>query len=141
MNVVCDASVVIPWFHAEGESQVAESRAIAAARGSSVVIRGPDLLRWEVGNVLLRKMGVGADRAQAVLDRLHVITGPPVLLDAEVIGDAVRLAATHGLSLYDASYWALARATGSVLVTLDGELLAAGAGVTPAVLCERLGLG
>jgi predicted nucleic acid-binding protein len=137
---VIDASVAIPWFHEEGEQQVAESRAIAAAVNDRVRPVAPDLLRWEVGHVLLRKRGIAADLVNAVLLRLQVLVPGYTVLDEDGVSDAVALAGEHGLSVYDASYWALARATGAVLVTLDSALLAAGAGVTPAALCQALGL-
>jgi predicted nucleic acid-binding protein len=38
--VVVDTSVVIKWFHAEGESEVVEARALLAAHRDEVLTEG-----------------------------------------------------------------------------------------------------
>lgn len=58
----------------------------------------------------------------------------------EHLAVAAPLADEHQLSLYDAAYWGVARALDAQLITMDSELLAAGAGQTPAEFCRLVGL-
>jgi predicted nucleic acid-binding protein len=139
-GIVCDASVAVIWFHEKDEPHSVAARAIARSIGSRLHARVPDLAHLEIAHVLLRKKELPPARVSDALLRLRELTGMPSRLRPEHVDDAIELGAEHGLTVYDASYWALARATGSVLVTLDSALLAAGAGITPAALCEALGL-
>ncbi|MDQ3738068.1 MAG: hypothetical protein M3337_02740 [Actinomycetota bacterium] len=63
-DVLVDTSVVVKWFHADGERDVEESRAVLEAHldgrlGASVL----DLTMCELGNVLVGALGLTADRA------------------------------------------------------------------------------
>lgn len=138
--MLCDASVAIKWFYTRREPQLAEARAIARAGGRELTLRTLDLTHLEVANVLLRKKRVPHQRVDGVLARLRLIAGEPHRPTRREIRFAVLLAGRHGLSSYDALYWAVAQMLGTAFVTTDAELLAAGAGETPEALCARLGL-
>lgn len=138
--IVCDASVLVKWFVDEPGPDLAPARALLAAVESdraSVCVH--ELAYLEIGNVLAVKRGWGADRIERVMRVLRVVTGTPEGLDPPALADTVRLSAAHGLTVYDASYWALARRLDASLVTADQALLAAEAGETPASICKRLG--
>jgi predicted nucleic acid-binding protein len=134
IDVLCDASVVLKWFHAEGEQEVGESRALLELqRSGEVSLAILDLTVYEVGNVLVRSMRLRADRARTVLEALDLIC--PRLTPTPVeLADALALAEQHGLTLYDAAYAAVARSRGARLVTLDGLLLNLELGERPAAL-------
>ena len=129
--VVCDASVALKWFHEAGEEEVAPSRALLetyAARRIDLVVL--DLTVYEIGNVLVRALGLSPEQAVTILDALddicpHVAPGP------DELALAARLATEHRLTFYDATYAAVARARSATLATLDGALLGAGLGVRP----------
>jgi len=129
--VVADANVVLTWFHAEGGERVDAARAVLDAyvdqRIELVIL---DLTLYEVGNVLLRSLSVGADATTTVLEALTDIREPTALTTAER-RDAAGLAATHGLTFYDTAYAAAARSRGGRLVTFDQELIRAGLGDRP----------
>lgn len=56
-TLLVDTSVLIKWFHSDGESQVAEARALReATRGGDLETRVIDLALYEMGNVLLRSL-------------------------------------------------------------------------------------
>jgi len=138
---VCDANVALKWFHSDGEPQVPEARALAVAAGDGVLeLSVLDLTYFEVGNALASKLRWAASRIAALLSQLPAITGEPLRLSLGEMFVTADLAVSHGLSFYDASYWAAARSVEADLATLDSALLAVGAGETPARLCERLGL-
>lgn len=108
---------------------------------ASAVTDISELAFLETGNVLAVKRAWSGDRVERVMRVLRVLAGRPERLDPPALADAVRLSVAHRLTLYDASYWALARSLGATLVTADRKLLAAGAGEAPAQLCARLDLG
>ena len=89
----------------------------------------PTLWTYEVANVLtllVRRRRIESDRAEdigAALDALEIITVPPDA--AHWRETTMSLAAHHALTVYDASYLALAIARNARLATLDGALRAA----------------
>ena len=128
--VVADASVVLKWFHAEGEEAVEPARAILEAfarQQIDLVIL--DLTIYEIGNVLVRA-GAGPQATATVLDALTEICQLVALSGPERVM-AARLASEHDLTFHDAAYAAVALERGGRLVTMDRGLLAAGLGVRP----------
>jgi predicted nucleic acid-binding protein len=137
-DVVCDASVVLKWFHVEGEEEVEASRALLDLhRTHGMALSVLDLTAYEVGNALLRGVGVGAERVSAVLDALDVIC-PRLALTPTELSEAATLAEGHHLTMYDAAYAAAARSRHAELATLDRDLLQAGLGRKPSeILADR----
>jgi predicted nucleic acid-binding protein len=135
-EVVCDASVVLKWFHAEGEEEVEESRTLLDLHASgAIALSVLDLTAYEVGNALVRGAGAPASAAQAALEALALIC-PKLALSTADLADALTLAERHGLTVYDAAYAAMARNRGARLVTLDRLLLDAGLGVRPSEVVQ-----
>lgn len=132
IDIVCDASVVLKWFHAEGEEEVEPSRALLDLhRSRSAALYVLDLTAYEIGNVLLRgRLRVEPPEVVTVLEALAVIC-PRITPSQTELGDAVALAEQHNLTLYDAAYAAVAAARHSYLATLDRALLDAGLGRRP----------
>jgi predicted nucleic acid-binding protein len=131
VDIVCDASVVLKWFHAEGEDEVAASRALLDLhRNHSVALSVLDLTAYEVGNALVRGVGVAAAGAAVVLDALLLLC-PRLTLTPTELADAAALAETHRLTMYDAAYAAAAISRHAELATLDRAILAAGLGRKP----------
>jgi predicted nucleic acid-binding protein len=130
-DVLCDASVVLKWFHSEGEEEVEASRALLDLhRSHDMALSVLDLTAYEVGNALLQGVGVGAEKVTAVLDALDVIC-PRLALTPTELSDAAHLAEGHRLTMYDAAYAAAAKARHAELATLDRALLQAGLGRRP----------
>lgn len=137
VDVICDASVVLKWFHAEGEAEVGESRALLDLhRSRRAALSILDLTLYEVGNALVRGMRVPAARAQVVLEGLDAIC-PRLAITTSEAADALALAERHGLTVYDASYAAVARSRHARLATLDRLLLDAGLGERPSEIMSR----
>ena len=139
-DVVCDASVVLTWFHDEGEHEVEEVRSLLAAhRSGRLTAWILDLTLYELGNFLLRTLRWPAAEAAAQLDDVRSICG--VLNPAAgELRLAAQLAETHTLTFYDALYAAAARQRGAALATSDRALLAAGVGETAGTIAVRLGI-
>jgi len=130
-ELICDASVVLKWFHSEGEEEVGESRALLDLhRSGAVGLLVLDLTAYEVANALIRGMGVPSGAARAVLEALALVC-PAVTPTPAELSDALALAEGHDLTLYDAAYAAVARGRGARLITMDRRLLEAGLGIRP----------
>jgi len=139
IDVVSDASVALKWFHAAGEEEVPEARALVGAhKARTAALSVLDLTAYEVGNALMRgRAAVGADRVATVLDALAEIC-PALRPNLKELRLAAKLASRHGLTLYDAAYAAVAESRGATLATLDQELLDAGLGCRPSELAAQL---
>jgi predicted nucleic acid-binding protein len=141
VTVVVDTSVIVKWFHAQGEAEVGESRAILGAhRDDIVAVHILDLGVYEFANVLLRALHWSAQDTADQIDDLLVICGPPLVPAPQWRRDAASLAHQHRLTFYDALFAAAARALGVPLVSMDRQLLAADLAETPAAFASRLGL-
>lgn len=139
-DVVCDASVVLKWFHEENEPEVEQALAIASAhRRGHVNALILDLTLHELGNVLLGSIGLAASAVAAQLDDLAELC-PVVAPAAAERHLAAQLAERHRLTFYDALYAATAELRTASLATTDRKLLRAGLGETPTSLVERLAL-
>jgi predicted nucleic acid-binding protein len=125
-RLLIDTSVLIKWFHSEGESELSQARALRLAHAAGEVeAHVLDLAAYEVGNVLMRALRwTGADVADQLED-LHAIVGPPLAMTPVWQRRAATLAYNHGLSFYDASWAAAAAELGIPLVSADRQLLAA----------------
>ena len=121
---VIDASVTMPWFFPDEATPFTEG--LLDSLGAHE-IWAPTLWVLECTNVLQsaqRRRRIEANRRAEIAVELSDL---PVRLDPET-PDFVsldRLAATHGLSAYDAAYLELALRRSLVLVSLDARLLAA----------------
>lgn len=140
IDVVSDASVVLKWFHAEGEEEVDSARALLDRyRDRSIALHVLDLTAYEVGNALLRgRLRVGAARVATVLLALSEICARVALTPAELT-EAATLAERYDLTLYDAAYAAAARSRDAELATLDRALLRSGLGRRPSAIVASLG--
>ena len=123
-DFVLDASVAAAWCLADEQSP--ETDALLNALRSGRRALTPGLWRWEIANVLItcvrRKRLHYTDIATrfALLESLPIESDPRSATHAW--GAATSLAASHALSVYDASYLDLAIRTGLPLATRDSAL-------------------
>jgi predicted nucleic acid-binding protein len=140
-TLLVDTSVLIKWFHSEGESQVAEARALReATRRGDVEARVIDLALYEMGNVLLHSLRWSGPDVADQLDDLVVICGSPLAMSPDWLRQAAVLGAANRLTFYDACWAAAARALGISLVSADVRLLDAGLAESPGAASGRLRL-
>jgi predicted nucleic acid-binding protein len=140
IDVVCDANVVLKWFHEEDDAEVVPARALLTAhRDGLALVRVLDLTGFEIANALLKgRAHATASRIGIVLEALFAMVPvvPTTLVDLRL---ASALAERHGLTVYDAAYAAVAERHGAVLATTDAELIETGLGALPSALAMRLG--
>ena len=120
-KAVVDASVVVKWFVSEENS--AEALALRDAFVSDQVdLFAPSLMPFEVINALFR----ASDDEGFLLESSRSLSKYGIHLQGlsgPYFERVVRAARRNGVSVYDASYLALAEHIGCMLYTSDGELL------------------
>jgi len=121
-EAVLDASVVLKWFHAEGERNVEAAREIRGRyEAGDLYVLAPPLLWLELVNVAARSWrwsGKQLDDLAATLPQLGFEVVQPGL---------PRLGswAATGLTAYDAAYVTVAEEVGVQLVTDDAGIVRA----------------
>ncbi|MDQ2908515.1 MAG: type II toxin-antitoxin system VapC family toxin [Candidatus Eremiobacteraeota bacterium] len=129
-EVVLDASVVVKWFHTEGEDNVPAARTLRTDfEAGKLSVICPRLLHLEIVNVAGRRWRwqrtALAELARA-LDALSFELREPEL------GSIAEWTA-RGLTAYDASYVALAESEEIQLITDDQVILAVAPGAALAL--------
>ncbi len=131
MTLLVDTSVILKWFHEAGESEVPEARALLRAhRTGAAPLLVLDLGAYELGNVLLRPLGLSAAVVTQQLTVLRALCGPLVHPRPSWHDAAAQLGERHALTYYDASWAAAAQALQCPLVSADRRLLSAGLAIT-----------
>lgn len=124
-----DASV---WVSLVERGSPHREAASALLRDRPQLLGALDLTLYEVANAIGVKQGDadGASRVNRLL--LRCCRDRLVSVDADLVEAALRLAAEHGLTAYDAAYVAAARRHGMTLVSADvRDLVSRGLAVTP----------
>jgi predicted nucleic acid-binding protein len=128
-TIVVDASVVVKWFVEEQSTK----QALALAEDYEkrrIDLRSVQLMPFEVINALRYNPELGeteVESAGEALTRLGVALHP-ILKDIHAL--SLRYAYRYGLTIYDASYIALARSLGCDLYTADRKLIEKAKGET-----------
>jgi predicted nucleic acid-binding protein len=139
--ILVDTSIVIKWFHSDGESELGAARSLRDAHvAGRIDAHILDLAMYEVGNVLVRALAWPAAAVADQLADLLTIVGTPLVLDPTWVAHAAELAVAHRLTFYDAAWAAAARGLGIALVSADRQLLAAGVAESATTVALRLGL-
>lgn len=142
MTLLIDTSIVVKWFHEAGESEVEEARALLQAhRDGREHVLVLDLAAYELGNVLLRALGLPAVVVAQQLRLLLTLCGPLVHARPSWLDAAADLGERYGLTFYDASWAAAAQALQCPLVSADRLLLSAGLAVTATAAATALDTG
>ena len=119
--IVFDASIIIKWFRDEDNSEAAFLLKDKHIRGEDV-IAVPDLLFYEIVNVLRYQKSINENDLDGILDILiemevHIFTVSP-----HEFKEVFRFARTHEISVYDAAYVVLAQKLNCAFVTADKKL-------------------
>lgn len=121
---VVDASVALAWvLPGEGTEQALRLREEAVAR-PALALLAPSLFWYEVGNVLWRAARQGRMAGDAAMSALEALGRFAIEARQVRAAACLELALAEGVSVYDASYIALALDAGCPLWTLDRGLAA-----------------
>ena len=116
-----DASVTVKWFVEEPGSASARALRAAHIHGELQLI-APELLVYEVTNVLLRHPRFEPSEIDQAIDALYDLQLELIVPTADVVHAALRLAIRYRLTFYDALYVALAQQLDMDLITADRRL-------------------
>jgi predicted nucleic acid-binding protein len=118
-EAVLDASVVLKWFHQEGEANANAARKLRRDfEAGELRVLAPPLLWLEIINVAARRWRWSASQ----LDRLACSLPELGFEEIEPELDGVAEWAARGLTAYDAAYVAAAEEAGVPLITDDAEI-------------------
>ncbi len=121
-EVVVDASVVVKWFVEEEYSREANLLRDAYANGL-IDVAAPTLLPYEVLNALKYSGAFGEEELKEVAVALEDFQITLFDLKGELAVKSIELAMRRGLTIYDASYIALAQILNAELYTADEKLI------------------
>lgn len=121
-SVVVDTSISVKWFLTEREENVDHALWLLElnARGQ-IALSAPTHMRLELLNVLVSRKVPFPEILTAAGD-LQGFTLDWHEVDETLSFEAVALASTHSLTVYDAAYLALANRLDAGLVTADAAL-------------------
>ncbi len=124
--IVLDASAAAPWFLPDEASESADRfyQQVVISQG---LYHAPALWIWETGNILmsaLRRKRLSPEQMQSGMARLHACpisfaNAPSHHKQLQIL----RLAQTHDLSYYDASYLELVLSLNGQLASADSKLV------------------
>ncbi len=121
---VVDASALAAVLFGEPESEAVASR----IRGFSLAC--PALLPFEIGSVCLRKIRQHPNQRSSLLAAFELLGRMEIAQTAVDLSEAIVLAETKKLTVYDATYLWLAEKLKAEVVTLDKTLAKAAAGAS-----------
>lgn len=125
--VVVDSSVAFKWLQPGSEDGFEQAaRLLGLHREGEISLAAPTLLRLEVANAYWKRGATAAD----LLVIGQVLEGYCINwfeISAALAADASRIAGDHRLTVYDATFIALALHLDAELITEDRALLRSGA--------------
>ena len=133
MKLLLDSCVWLAWARAvdEPDHEAATALVTKSARGEAD-LRLLDVTLYELGNVVIRAWKQPSRVARLIVDAAADIAGgPPLVPTASERRSAHALAEEHRLSVYDATYAAVAQERRLTLVSGDRQLLRAGLAAAP----------
>jgi len=120
--VVIDASVVVKWFIEEDYFK--EARLLRDAYINGLInLAAPSLLHYEVLNALKFSGGFGEEELKEVAGALDDYQITLYDLKGELATKTIELSMRKGITVYDASYVALAYILDTVVYTSDEKLI------------------
>ena len=118
---IADASVVYKWYVTENETREALDLLEDFNTGIEK-LAVPDLILYELANALRYSRKLNAKDVESALENFTSL-GIEIITPSEaLLKEAVRLAITHEVTVYDAVYVALAKSLGCELITADKKL-------------------
>lgn len=121
---VVDTSVALKWFLEREEADVKQARDLRnACVEGRCNLRAPELLAIELANALTTGQQRTPDRVSQALDQVRRFELRLDAFEWNTLADAVRLASSYGITVYDSYFLAVAVESGSLLVTADEAFL------------------
>lgn len=117
---IVDTSVALKWFLNRGEADVTQARNLRdACVEGRCDLRAPELLVIEIANALATGHQRSPSRVAEALEFVRRLELRLETFQWATLANAVRLASSHGVTVYDSYFLAVAVESGRLLVTAD----------------------
>ncbi len=117
-TLVIDTSVFVKWLNQNREQNLESAdKILQDVRSGQVELIAPELIKYEVGNVLLKGKQLTPDQAYISLGTAYALPITFVSESEESARETYSLASDLGLTYYDASFLSLAKQYNATLVT------------------------
>lgn len=117
---VVDSSVIIKWLNAVDEDQLNQAQKLLdQIEIGRVIAIVPELVKYEIGNALLKGKRLKLYEAEDALDAFSKIPIHVISLSFEELFLIYEIAELHNITFYDATFIALAKKYRASLVTAN----------------------
>ncbi|MCL4360077.1 type II toxin-antitoxin system VapC family toxin [Patescibacteria group bacterium] len=117
-TVVTDTSVFIKWLNKDNEQSLEKAdKILQEVKNGQTQIFVPELLKYELGNVLLKGKQLTPDQALISLGTAYSLPVTFIADSEQQAKDTYTLAYNYGISYYDASFMSVAKNYNATLVT------------------------
>ncbi len=120
--IVLDASVILKWFFDDEDRSQEASKYREGHISGEAIAAVPDLLYYEIANVLAVTGRIPPEESAAAFSLLWDFQLERFDFGIDEFSAAMNLAREQRITLYDAAYVELARRLGCRLVTADKKL-------------------
>lgn len=119
-NCVLDTSVIIKWYSQDNEADCEKAnRLIADCKNGNLKLLIPDLLIYELGNALLKGKQFSYLQLKLALDHFYSLKVEIFSASYNLLDKAIQIASEYKLTVYDATYIALAQIKNCQLITAN----------------------
>lgn len=117
-TLVIDTSVIIKWLSSENEQNLDQADAILRdVEANKVELLAPELVRYEVGNVLLFGKKLSLEQVNISLTEFYNIPITLITESNKLAKETFKLAHVLGITYYDSAFLSLAKLYDATLIT------------------------
>ncbi len=117
-TLVIDTSVFVKWLNQEGEKDLEKAdKILQDVKSGQVELIAPELLKYEIGNVLLKGKQLVPSQAYVSLATIYSIPINFIIESEKLAQETYKLAHDLEITYYDAAFISLAQEYDAILVT------------------------
>ena len=117
-KVVIDTSVLTKWLNQTDENNIDKTdQILQSALNGEIELLAPELAKYELGNVLLKKKQLTPPEAYISFGTTYALPITFISESEELAKQTYNLACNHKITYYDASFMSLAKQYNVILVT------------------------
>jgi len=120
---VLDASVAIKWFFPHERGSQTARKILRGIKEEKIRVFVPQIFFFEIINVVKTKSNSTSEDVLQVIDKIFSLDLVTKRIDKKLLAKANFYAQKYNLTIYDASYIALAKLSKVILVTADQKLV------------------
>ncbi|MGB9706908.1 MAG: type II toxin-antitoxin system VapC family toxin [Microgenomates group bacterium] len=117
-RVVLDTSVVVKWYSEEKDSKLAR-QLILDLKEEKIEIYLPELVKYELGNALLKGKNLPVKTGQRVLEDFCSLPFNFVKEEGKLAVKNYQIANKLGITYYDACFIGVAKKIGAILISAN----------------------